>query len=168
LGRERSARINELIARIDDNILVRARLLSRAITGLYDERLRPYGISSAQFALLAVINQTQPATRAHIARHQHLDKSTLTRGLKAILSEGWVEEVRDHANGRSKPIALTAAGEELLINAQPAWRAAQAEAEALLAKQGVTFDQCAYRIHDLSRISIPDAEREDGHESHQA
>ena len=71
------------------------------------------------------------------ARHEHLDKSTLTRNLKTILSEGWVEEVRDNADGRSRPIALTAAGKELLIKAQPAWLAAQAEARAILGKDGI-------------------------------
>jgi DNA-binding MarR family transcriptional regulator len=138
LGGDKSALINDLIAGIDDNVLVRARLLSRAITGIYDDKLRPFGISSAQFTLLAVIAQTEPATRADIARHQHLDKSTLTRNLKAILSEGWVQEVRETADGRSKPIALTTAGKELMINARPAWLAAQAEAMALLGKDGMT------------------------------
>ena len=135
------ALINDLVAGIDDNILVRARFLSRAITGIYDDRLRHFGVSSAQFALLALISQSEPTTRAKIARHQHLDKSTLTRNLKAILSEGWVEEVRDHADGRSRPIALTSAGKELLTDAQPAWLAAQAEAVALLEKEGITCGQ---------------------------
>jgi DNA-binding MarR family transcriptional regulator len=115
-----------------------ARLLSRAITGIYDDKLRPFGIGSAQFALLAVIGRTEPATRADIARYQHLDKSTLTRNLKAILSEGWAQEVRASADGRSRPLALTAAGKELLLNARPAWLAAQAEAKSLLRKDGMT------------------------------
>jgi DNA-binding MarR family transcriptional regulator len=138
LGRDKPALQNDIIAGIDDNVLVRARLLSRAVTAIYDDKLRPFGTSSAQFALLAVIGQTAPTTRAEIARHQHLDKSTLTRNLRTILSEGWVEEVRDNADGRSRPIALTAAGKELLIQAQPAWLAAQGEARALLGKDGMT------------------------------
>jgi DNA-binding MarR family transcriptional regulator len=110
--------------------------LSKVITAIHDNRLRPFGVSSAQFILLAAIRRTEPATRAEIARHQHLDKSTLTRNLRTILSEGWVEEVREDADGRSRPIALTAAGKELLIKAQPAWLAAQAEAKALGGKDG--------------------------------
>jgi DNA-binding MarR family transcriptional regulator len=136
LGDEKSSLINNLIAGIDDDVLVHARLLSKAITSIHNDRLRPFGVSSAQFILLAAIRLTEPATRAEIARHQHLDKSTLTRNLRTILSEGWVEEVRDNADGRSRPIALTAAGKELLIKAQPAWLAAQAEAKALLGKDG--------------------------------
>jgi DNA-binding MarR family transcriptional regulator len=57
----------------------------------------------------------QPTTRAEIARKQELDKSTLTRDLKSILSDGWIEEVREGANGRSRPIALAKAGKQLLL-----------------------------------------------------
>jgi DNA-binding MarR family transcriptional regulator len=86
--------------------------------------------------LLITICQREPITRAEIARLQHLNKSTLTRDLKAILSEGWIEEVRFGANGRSRPVALTKAGKELMLDAQPAWLTAQAEAQALLGKDG--------------------------------
>jgi DNA-binding MarR family transcriptional regulator len=144
----------------------RARLLSRAITEIYDDNLRPFGISAAQFALLAMIAQTEPATRAEIARHQHLDKSTLTRNLKAILSKGWVQEVRETADGRSKPLALTSAGNELLIKAQPAWLAAQAEAKSLLGEDGMTaVINTADRILSAPEVSISDAaiEHENNH-----
>ena len=155
---DRLALINDLIAGIDDNVLVRARLLSRAITGIYDDKLRPFGISSAQFALLAVIRQTEPTTRADIARHQHLEKSTLTRNLRAIFSQGWVKEVSDNADGRSRPLALTAAGKELLLNAEPAWLAAQAQVKALLGKEGMTaVINTADRILNASSTFSPDA-----------
>jgi hypothetical protein len=82
-------------------LLTRIRLISRVITGIYDKHLRDLKISSAQFALLDAIYQAQPATRAEIGRQQHLDRSTLTRHLKVVLSEGWVEETRYGADGRS-------------------------------------------------------------------
>jgi len=159
---DRSALINNLVAGIDDDVLVRARLLSRAVTAIYDDELRPFRIGAAQFTLLAVIDQTEPTTRAEIARHQHLDKSTLTRNLKAILSEGWAKEVSDNADGRSRPLALTTAGKEVLTNAQPAWLAAQARAKALLGNDGMTaVINTADRILNASKISIPDAGIED-------
>ena len=160
---EKSALINDLNAGMSDSVLMRARLVSKAVTGIYDHKLRPFGISSAQFTLLAVISQTEPTTRAEIARLQHLDKSTLTRNLKIILSEGWVEEVRDNADGRSRPIALTAAGTEVLLAAQPAWLLAQAEAMELLGKDGMTaVINTADRIFNSSEISVQDAGTDDG------
>jgi DNA-binding MarR family transcriptional regulator len=124
-------------------VLMRTRLISRVITGIYDEELRPIGIGSALFTLLVVIYQMEPATRAKIGRFLHLDRSTLTRNLKVILSEGWAEEVRyqtdarSRPDGRSRPIVLTKAGKDLLREAEPASRAAEAQAKALLGKDGV-------------------------------
>jgi len=124
------------VATVCDSILLRTRLLSKVITGIYDQQLRPFGVSAAQFALLAAIGAAAPITRSDIARRQHLDKSTLTRNLRAIFLEGWAEEVRENANGRSKPIALTPTGKELLLSAHPAWLAAQAQCMTLLGDDG--------------------------------
>jgi DNA-binding MarR family transcriptional regulator len=118
-------------------VLMRTRLISRVITGIYDEKLRPFGIGSAPFTLLAVIRQIEPATRAEISRLQHQDRSTLTRNLKVIISEGWAEEIQDGADGRSRPIVLTTAGRDLLRKAVPAWQAAQTQAKALLGRDSV-------------------------------
>jgi DNA-binding MarR family transcriptional regulator len=118
-------------------LLMRTRLISRVITGIYDEKLRPFRISSAQFALLVVIYQVEPAKRAKIGRLQHQDRSTQTRNLKVLLSEGWVEERRYGADGRSRPIGLTSAGKDLLHKAEPSWRAAQVQAKGLLGMDGV-------------------------------
>jgi DNA-binding MarR family transcriptional regulator len=135
----------EVIADIGSTcMLMRTRLISRVITGIYDEKLRPFGIGSAQFVLLVVIYQMELATRAKIARFHHQDRSTLTRHLKVILAEGWAEEVKYQADaqsrpdGRSRPIVLTKAGKALLRKAEPAWQAAQSQAKALLGKDGVT------------------------------
>jgi DNA-binding MarR family transcriptional regulator len=151
-----SALTNDLT---EDAVFVRARLLSRVVTEVFDEKLRPFGISSTQFSLLAAIDRMEPATRSEIARLQHLERSTLTRNLRTILSEGWVEEVREMADGRSRPIALSTAGRELLLNAQPAWLAAQSQAEALLGQDAtVAVISSADRILNPSNVILPSAE----------
>ena len=132
---ERHATVR-VVSQRDDNILARTRRLSRTVTEIYDDKLQPFGVSAVQFSLLETIGRMQPTTRAEIARKQELDKSTLTRDLKSILSDGWVEEVREGANGRTRPIALTEAGKQLLLDAELAWRAAQEEVTALLHQYG--------------------------------
>ncbi|MGA8756019.1 MAG: MarR family winged helix-turn-helix transcriptional regulator [Stellaceae bacterium] len=117
-------------------MLMRARLISRVITAIYDEELRPLGIISSQFALLVIISEIEPATRAEIGRYHHQDRSTLTRNLKLILAEGWAEEVQDKGGGRGRPIVLTKAGRDLICKGAPAWRVAQARAKALLGEHG--------------------------------
>ncbi|MGA7263273.1 MAG: MarR family winged helix-turn-helix transcriptional regulator [Stellaceae bacterium] len=117
-------------------MLMRARLISRVITAIYDEELRPLGIVSPQFALLVIISEIEPATRAEIGRYHHQDRSTLSRNLKIILSEGWAEEVQDEGGGRGRPIVLTEAGRDLIRKGAPEWRVAQARAKALLGEDG--------------------------------
>lgn len=114
---------------------MRTRRLSRAVTEIYDRKLQPFSIGAVQFSLLEVIGRLAPITRAAIARNQKLDKSTLTRDLKSIFSEGWAQEVRERANGRSRPIALTERGKQLLLDAQPVWLAAQREVNSLLGEE---------------------------------
>ena len=117
----KSALAKEPITLTGDSAFVCAGLISRAVTAaIYDDKLRSFGISSTQFALLRTI-YGKSISRAQIARLHHLNKSTLTRDLKAVLSAGWIQEVREGANGRMRPIALTALGEELMLNAQQAW-----------------------------------------------
>jgi DNA-binding MarR family transcriptional regulator len=154
---ERSALTEGLTLRIDYSALVQARLLSRSVSEIFDDTLRPLGISSVQFVLLSVIGQKEPVTRSQIARLQHLDKSTLTRNLKKIFSEGWIAEVRENADGRSRPIALTAAGKELLQTGQPAWVAAQARIEELLGKDSaIALITVAERlVNAMERSSMP-------------
>lgn len=124
------------VAEANDNLLTRIRRLSRTVTEIYDAKLRPFGISAVQFSLLEIIGRVQPTTRADLARKQELDKSTLTRDLKSIFLDGWLEEVREGANGRSRPIALTQAGKQLLFDAGSAWLSAQEEGTSLLRESG--------------------------------
>ncbi len=117
-------------------LLMRSRLISRVITAMHDEAFRPLGIGAAQLVLLVVIFRIQPASRAAIGRFHHQDRSTLTRNLQVILSEGWAEEVAGETKGRSRPIALTQAGKDLVVRAAPLWREAQDNTQALLGEAG--------------------------------
>jgi DNA-binding MarR family transcriptional regulator len=129
----------DVISEINRNcLLTRTRRISRVLTGIYDQELRPFGINSPQFTLLVVISRLGSASRAEIGRENHQERSTLTRNLQLMLAEGWVEEIQHEASGRSRPIGLTKAGRELLHKAAPAWRAAQTKAKAVLGKAGVS------------------------------
>lgn len=128
----------DIIKEITRNcLLTRTRRISRVITAIYDQELRPFGINSPQFSLLVVISRLGAASRAEIGRANYQDRSTLTRNLQLILSEGWVEEAPQEAGGRSRPVVLTKAGLELLRDAAPAWREAQAKAKNLLGRDAV-------------------------------
>jgi DNA-binding MarR family transcriptional regulator len=118
-------------------LLTRTRRISRVITNIYDQALRPYGLNAPQFSLLVLIAKLGGASRAEIGRANHQERSTLTRNLALLLAEGWVEETMSEAGGRSRPIVISKAGREVLASAGPAWRSAQGKAKRLLGGEGV-------------------------------
>ncbi|MQX14561.1 MarR family transcriptional regulator [Sinorhizobium terangae] len=119
-------------------VMTRTRRISRVVTGIYDQALRPHGVNASQFSLLVLIAKLGGASRAEIGRANYQDRSTLTRNLAPLLSEGWVEEIPSEAGGRSRPVFISEAGKELLVIAAPAWRSAQAKARELLGEEGIT------------------------------
>lgn len=121
---------------MDNCVLMRTRLISRVLTNIYDEELRPFRINSAQLALLVIISRLSPVTAAEVGRFHHQDRSTLTRNLKIMFSEGWIQEDGKRASGRARPMVPTEAGRILLRDVAPAWRAGQAKAHKVLGESG--------------------------------
>ncbi|THK35877.1 MarR family transcriptional regulator [Ensifer sp. MPMI2T] len=119
-------------------VMTRTRRISRVITGIYDQALRPHGVNASQFSLLVLIAKLGGASRAEIGRANYQDRSTLTRNLAPLLTEGLVEEMASEVGGRSRPVFISEAGRELLVSAAPAWRSAQAKTRELLGEEGVT------------------------------
>lgn len=119
-------------------ILTRARQISRVLTAAYDQALRPHGINATQFALLVVLHELGPISRADLGRRNHQDRSTLTRNLQPLLAQGWIaEDVAEAGDGRSRPLSVTRDGKALLKRAAPAWERAQDAAKALIGDDGV-------------------------------
>jgi DNA-binding MarR family transcriptional regulator len=116
-------------------LLTRTRRISRVITSIFDQELRPFGVNASQFSLLVLIAGMEGASRAEISRANHQERSTSTRNLQLVLSQGWVEE-NPPERGRSRPIVISHAGRELLAAAMPAWRSAQDKVKRLLGDEG--------------------------------
>ena len=120
-------------------LMGRARLLTRVLTGMYDDELRPFGLKATQLNLLVVVAKLGPVRRIEIGRVIHLDPSTLTRNLQVMLSNGWIEEVADDEDGRGLPLQATRRGRALLVEISPAWKRAQSKAEKLLGADGAAL-----------------------------
>ncbi|HEY5802616.1 MAG TPA: MarR family winged helix-turn-helix transcriptional regulator [Lysobacter sp.] len=116
-------------------LLTRTRRISRVVTSIFDQELRPFGVNASQFSLLVLIAGKDGASRAELGRANHQERSTSTRNLQLVLDQGWAEEIIP-AKGRSRPIVLSQAGRELLAAAMPAWRSAQAQTRQLLGDNG--------------------------------
>ena len=111
----------------------RTRKLARAVTRLYNDRLRPLGLNLTEMNLLAAIAAQGSVQPARLGRAMALEKSTLSRNSSRLVERGWVE-VRDHPDGRGVLLTLTARGNEMLLRAVPAWQQAQQQAQSLVAE----------------------------------
>jgi len=132
-----SSQRRALLQEVEDSCMIaRVRLISRVVTSIFDEELRPLGLVSSQHTLLGSIMRLGLATRAEIGRANHIDRSTLTRNLKVMMDAGWIEEVAGRARGRQRPLRLSKAGEDLLFSSIPAWRAGQKRAAKVLGRVG--------------------------------
>ena len=120
-------------------LLSRARILNRVLTNIYDDELRGFGLKATQLNLLVVVARIGPVRRIDIGKRLHLDPSTLTRNLKIMLTNSWIEEIRDGEDGRGSPLQVTAKGRDLLHQIVPSWRKAQARTQRLIGDNGATL-----------------------------
>jgi DNA-binding MarR family transcriptional regulator len=98
---------------------------------MYDDALRPHGMRAAQLNLLVAIALVGPVRPVDLGKHFDLDKSTLSRNLSRMVDAGWID-LSKAASGRGQVAQVTDSGEAALRAAYPAWKKAQARAEALV------------------------------------
>lgn len=91
----------------------------------YDQSLQPSGLTNSQFTLLAVTALEGPLSITELARQLGMDRTTLTRNLKLVEREGWLQVVSGR-DARVRNVRLTARGRTALKRAMPYWRKAQA------------------------------------------
>ena len=106
-------------------------MLNRAASRIYDEQLRPLGIRFSQMNILTVVALAEPVQPGEVARKLSMEKSTLSRNVRALEASGWLES-RPGASGNTRELRLTHAGRNLLEAAAPAWRDAQATVTSAL------------------------------------
>lgn len=112
---------------------LKLRQLTRVVTQHYDAAMAQGGLKTTQYSLLSHIQRLGPVRPGELARAMRMDASTLTRNLRPLEAEGWVE-VLPGADARSRSVQLTEAGHTKRAQAQQHWRQAQ---QALNARLGV-------------------------------
>jgi DNA-binding MarR family transcriptional regulator len=99
-------------------------MVTRAVTQLYDDRLRPSGLRVTQFSMLAAIARLGEATLRQLTDTLAIDQTTLTRSLNLLERNRVIERV-PHPDGRMKAMRLTPKGRRALGAARPLWARAQ-------------------------------------------
>ncbi len=121
----------------DDCLCFRVRRVSRALTRLYDEALRPLGIQATQLTVLNAVAlfEAREAPMSEVAEVLAMDVTTLSRSLRPLEKDGLVRIVRSPSDGRVRLPVLTADGRQLLERALPVWTRAQERVEEALGEE---------------------------------
>lgn len=117
----------------------RVRMLNRLVTALYDDALRPLGLTGAQLSILSCLHLLPRKRPVEVGNVLKIDKSTLSRNLDRMERNGWV--VRGRGRGE---LTLTPEGSRLVREALPLWKQAQAKCEQLMGEPGAA---------DVSRLA---------------
>lgn len=120
----------------EECVAVRLRLLTRAVTRIYNKALRPYGVNISQLNVLAAVAYLGEAMQQKVCQALHMHKSTLSRDLTRMQAAGWIRSDSGE-DGRVTILRITSGGKKLLEKAFPAWERAQQEAKTLLGEKDV-------------------------------
>jgi DNA-binding MarR family transcriptional regulator len=102
---------------------------ARRAARIFDEALRPLGLTNGQFSILTALNRPEPARMGPLAALLALDRTTLTAAMKPLQRRGLVEVMTDETDRRSRALRLTRDGRALLARALPIWERTHAELE---------------------------------------
>jgi DNA-binding MarR family transcriptional regulator len=125
-----------------------SRQAARAITSAYDRRLRPHGIRTTQFTILAMLMLRGSTALGELAKGLGLERTTLTRNLALLESKGWVTIRPGETDSRARIIAVTKAGRSLVHATYPDWRKVQQRVSDSIGDVGVKA------LHKLARTAI--------------
>ncbi|MEI9979644.1 MAG: MarR family transcriptional regulator [Edaphobacter sp.] len=91
--------------------------------GQMDERLRPEGVTAAQWVMLRAIEKEPVASGAQLARACHVTPQSAQALLKSLEVGGWIVRTKDTVNERILIARLTLRGEKLLETGEKLVRA---------------------------------------------
>lgn len=145
------------IAEIAENtsatcLSTRIRQLNRIITRVYDDAMRPLGITASQFTLLTQLAQQDGITAVEIGHTLDIEKSTLSRNLKRLLKDGLIT-MDPPAGRRGRGLHLTPKGQAVIKEAYPVWQSAQHRATEVMGNNSrATLDSL---VAQAERLAVP-------------
>jgi DNA-binding MarR family transcriptional regulator len=125
-------------------LLGRLRMLSRAVTRMFEHAMADCSLKAGQLTLLAMVAHYQPITASQLAQRSVLEKSTLSRDLAVLVKHGLIYQ--GHGS-RQKPLTLSDKGRQLLDRVWPVW---QQTHQHLLTLVGSDGEQAIHQL--LERI----------------
>jgi DNA-binding MarR family transcriptional regulator len=127
------------------------RMVSRVVTQLYDDCLRPSGLRVTQFSILAAVACLGAASLKQLEDELAIDQTTLTRSLILLERDGVLGRA-SHPDGRIKAMRLTSKGRQALKVARPLW--AQAQGKVLRELGTKAWADARRRLTHLLHVAV--------------
>lgn len=108
------------------------------VVEFYDGILKPSGVTVRQYSLLHAINEHEGCNLRELSEVTELDRSTLTRSLKPLLSQELIVNAKKD-NQRDSRLILTAKGFRTLQEAAHLWQRAQSAFEEKIGTERLTL-----------------------------
>lgn len=125
------------------SVIRAAHVLEREVTALF----AGFDLSPVQFGVVSYLGANGPMTTAALARSVLVRPQSLTGVVTSLEGRGIVERPGVRARGRANPVALTAAGGQLLAEVWPAFAAAdEATARDLDTQQSAALTATLHRL----------------------
>ena len=88
---------------------------ARALARLFDDALRPVGLTNGQFSLMMSLNRPEPPPMGPVATLLAMDQTTLTAALKPLQRRGWVNVTQNAKDKRRRLLSLTPEGQNWIL-----------------------------------------------------
>lgn len=119
-----------------DCVASRVRYLNRIMTSIYDQALRPLGITINQLNVLVAFSQMGQVSAKKVGSFLQMDPSTMSRNLERMRKAGWLRSIPGE-DARTVLLSVTPAGSRLIEKALPYWQQAQTRAQELMGEPGI-------------------------------
>jgi DNA-binding MarR family transcriptional regulator len=87
---------------------------AQIVVGAFEEALKPYGLRSREFGVLALIHQEGPQSQHRLGELLRIDRTTMVTVIDELEQRGLVQRTRDPADRRRYAITLTPEGDKLM------------------------------------------------------
>ena len=114
----------------------RVRLLSRTVTALFDQAVKPVGITANQLTILVLVARLGEVRQMEVGRRLRMERSTVSRNVARLLSAGRLQS-RPGTDARDRMLRLTRSGRFAIAKALKPWRAAQSQARQALGPETI-------------------------------
>lgn len=110
------------------------RKATRLINQVYEKHLSSTGLKGGQFSILRAVHILKETNNSQLQGILVLDQTTLSRNLKPLIRDNYLQLTTDDNDNRVKKVSLTSKGHELYQLALPLWQNAQRELENKIGK----------------------------------